>query len=738
MEADVSVLVGVHGLQRLAYRLLVVEQLELEVGEFRMAGVLVVERLVCGEAHGHVLRLIRVVEDRGLVRIVVGGGGFQLSVTVVGDVDVHGVDGLVVGDAFELSRLFHDTVIVFAYRIVGELVEGYGSVRIVGLGLDGLAILVLQFECELVGVQQAERVLRIVDYLAGFRRDGHRLAGIRVDELAVVNGLAILHGDGRIDERGFQLSTVIVGDGHSPYGVMVVIFDARRTRVAFTNRIGEGGLVFAVQLRLGEQERREFHFAVRRGVHGLDRSACRLVVRIQVELEVGNLGGRLVRVREQFARHDTGLRILRSIRVRELDGVGLDSIIGHVGRDMTVERVQIVGDGQYPNTVIIRDSSIVSLAFLHLILVDAFLGERAGVDSDCLRLVVGERDGGWHRALRSIVQRGDVRNILVFFSPSAVRTTVQHFDRFERDRNRGHDHAVNAMVFVRVFVDGGGHLIQCGEILQRDYARNHIAVGIILFITVGIRRFGRFLRVLDGDVLSMPSGAGLRSEPKFETGATRNGRQFVMSVLVGDCGARLAVHAGDGLAVLVQQGDVHASKETVCALTHTVMVVVEPCDAVHSTFHDLRDRIHLIITVSPTVHVSVSRLIAGRFERETEIIAGVRGKLVGCKSPSDRLIATVGDSHRTSVTVNLRLSPLFDLLARNLRRVNGTPLRVGGEVDAPIIQGRAILHTHVQTGHHITAGILRQGASTRIRHNINRIRILFLILGEVIQHVRET
>ena len=103
LEADGTILGGVDGLHGHADRPLVVEQLELEVGELRVTVVGVAERLVGGEAHGHVLRLIRVVEDRGLARIVVGGGGFQLSVSVVGDVDVHGVDGLVVGDARQFA-----------------------------------------------------------------------------------------------------------------------------------------------------------------------------------------------------------------------------------------------------------------------------------------------------------------------------------------------------------------------------------------------------------------------------------------------------------------------------------------------------------------------------------------------------------------------------------------------------------------------------------------------------------
>ena len=103
LEADGTVLGGVDGLHGHADRPLVVEQLELEVGELRVTVVGVAERLVGGEAHGHVLRLIRVVEDRGLARIVVGGGGFQLSVPVIGDRHVHHMHGLVVGDARQFA-----------------------------------------------------------------------------------------------------------------------------------------------------------------------------------------------------------------------------------------------------------------------------------------------------------------------------------------------------------------------------------------------------------------------------------------------------------------------------------------------------------------------------------------------------------------------------------------------------------------------------------------------------------
>mgnify|MGYP000656429769 CR=1 FL=1 len=137
--------------------------------------------------------------------------------------------------------------------------------------------------------------------------------------------------------------------------MMSVVLDSRSARIAFAHGIAEHGPVPAVQSRLGEQERGELDPAVRRRVHGLDGRAGRLVVRVQVELEVRNLRGRPVRVREQFARRDARLRVLRRVRVRELDGVGLDAVARRVGGDVTGERGQIVldGDGQNPSAVVV-------------------------------------------------------------------------------------------------------------------------------------------------------------------------------------------------------------------------------------------------------------------------------------------------------------------------------------------------------------------------------------------------
>ena len=68
-----------------------------------MTGVLVVERLARRQTYGHVLRLVRVAEHRRVRRVVVGDGGVQPSVPVIGDVHAHHMHGPVVGDARQFA-----------------------------------------------------------------------------------------------------------------------------------------------------------------------------------------------------------------------------------------------------------------------------------------------------------------------------------------------------------------------------------------------------------------------------------------------------------------------------------------------------------------------------------------------------------------------------------------------------------------------------------------------------------
>ena len=620
---------------------------------------------------------------------------------------------------------------MFAYGVVGDFVERYRAVGLVRLGLEGLPVRILQLERELVGVQQAEGSGRIGERLAGFRRDRDGLAGIRVDEPSF--------GFGRVGDGRLQLATVVVRDRHRPRRMMSVVLDSRSARIAFTHGIAEHGPVPAVQSRLGEQERGELDPAVRRGVHGLDGRAGRLVVRVQIELEVGNLRGRPVRVREQFARRDARLRVLRRVRVRELDGVGLDAVARRVGGDATGERGQIVldGDGQNPSAAVVGDSRIVSLAFLDLIPVDAVRGERVGVDLERLRPVVGERDGGGHRVRGRAVQRGDVRDVPVPVGPSAVRTPVQHLDRFERGGRGGHERAAHAVVLVRILVHGGRHLIQRGERFQRDDAGDHVAVRIVLPVAVGVGRLAGVLRVLDGDVLPVPSGAGFRREPELEPGTCRNGTDFVVAVPVGCGGAGFAVHTGDCPAVAIHEGDVHVGEETVGVLAYAVMVEVEPCDAVDLAFHDLRDRVHLVVAVRPTVHVRVRRLVVCRLDAQAEVVAGGGGQAWRGERPCHRLAVAVGDGHLACGRIHRGFGPLLDLFAGYLRRVHVAPLLVGREVDFDAVHACARTRLDGESGQSVVAVIVGL-VQALVGHDVHRIRVGFLVLGEVAQHVPES
>ena len=446
-----------------------------------------------------------------------------------------------------------------------------------------------------------------------------------------------------------------------------------------------------------------------------------------------------VRVVERLARRQAYGHVLRRVRVRELDGVGLDAVARRVGGDATGERGQIVrdGDGQDPRAVIVGDSRIVSLAFLDLIPVDAVRGERVGVDFDGLRPVVGERDGGGHRVRGRAVQRGDVRDVPVPVGPSAVRTPVQYFDRFERGRNGGYERAAHAVVLVRVLVHGGRHLVQRGERFQRDDAGDHVAVRIVLLVAVGVGRLAGVLRVLDGDVLPVPSGAGFRREPEFEPGTCRNGTDFVVAVPVGCGGAGFAVHAGDCPAVAIHEGDGHVREKPVRILSDAIMIGVEPCDAVDLAFHDLRDRVHLVVAVRPTVHIRVRRLVACRLDAQAEVIAGVGGQAWRGERPCHRLAVAVGDGHLACGRIHRGFGPLCDLFAGYLRRVHVAPLLVGREVDFDADHACARTRLDGESGHHVVAVIVGL-VQTLVRHDVHRIRVGFLILGEVAQHVPES
>ena len=536
---------------------------------------------------------------------------------------------------------------------------------------------------------------------------------------------------------GFQLSGQIVGDGDLPHSHVGIVVDAARRLADFTHRIGERLGLVAFQLAGGERQRLEADGTVLGGVHGLHGHADRPLVVEQLELEVGELRVTVVGVAEHLAGGEGDGHVLRRVRVRELDGVGLDAVARRVGGDATGERGQIVGDGdgQNPSAVVVGDARVVAPAFPDLIPVDAVLGEGVGVDLERLRPVVGERDGRGHRVRGRAVQRGDVRDVPVPVGPSAVRTPVQYLDRLERGGRGEHERAAHAVVLVRVLVHGGRHLIQRGERFQRDDAGDHVAVRIVLLIAVGVGRLARVLRVLDGHMEPRPVSAGFRREPELEPGACRNGTDFVVAVPVGCGGAGFAVHTGDGPAVAVHEGDVHVGEETVGVLAYAVMVEVEPCDAVDLAFHDLCDRVHLVVAVRPPVHVRVGRAVACRLDAQDEVIAGVGGQAWRGERPRHRLAVAVGDGHLACGRIHRGFGPLLDLFAGYLRRVHVAPLLVGGEVDFDAVHARTRTRLDGESGQSVVAVIVGLVQALVVRHDVHRIRIGFLVLGEVAQHV---
>ena len=164
------------------------------------------------------------------------------------------------------------------------------------------------------------------------------------------------------------------------------------------------------------------------------------------------------------------------------------------------------------------------------------------------------------------------------------------------------------------------------------------------------------------------------------------------------------------------------------------MIGVEPCDAVDLAFHDLRDRVHLVVAVRPTVHVRVRRLVARGFEREAEIVAGVRGQPVRGERPGDGPVMSVGDGHLACGRIHRGFGPLLDLFAGYLRRVRVAPLLVGGEVDFDTVHARTRTRLDGESGQSVVAVIVGL-VQAPVRHDVHRIRIGFLVLGEVTQHV---
>ena len=131
---------------------------------------------------------------------------------------------------------------------------------------------------------------------------------------------------------------------------MGIVVDAARRLADFTHRIGERLGLVAFQLAGGERQRLEADGTVLGGVHGLHGHADRLFVVEQLELEVGELRVTVVGVAERLVGGQVHGHVLRRVRVRELDGVGLHAVARRVGGDATGERGQIVldGDGQDP------------------------------------------------------------------------------------------------------------------------------------------------------------------------------------------------------------------------------------------------------------------------------------------------------------------------------------------------------------------------------------------------------
>ena len=235
----------------------------------------------------------------------------------------------------------------------------------------------------------------------------------------------------------------------------------------------------------------------------------------------------------------------------------------------------------------------------------------------------------------------------------------------------------------------------------------------------------------------MPSGAGFRREPESETGACRDGTDFVVAVPVGCGGAGFAVHTGDCPAVAIHEGDGHVREKPVRILSDAVMIGVEPCDAVDLAIHDLRDRVHRVVAVRPTVHIRVRRLVACRFDAQAEIVAGVGGQAWRGERPCHRLAVAVGDGHLACGRIHRGFGPLCDLFAGYLRRVHVAPLLVGREVDCDAVHACARTRLDGESGHHVVAVIVGL-VQALVRHDVHRIRVGFLILGEVAQHVPES
>ena len=78
---------------------------------------------------------------------------------------------------------------------------------------------------------------------------------------------------------------------------------------------------------------------------------------------------------------------------------------------------------------------------------------------------------------------------------------------------------------------------------------------------------------------------------------------------------------------------------------------------------------------------------------------------------------------------------MCDLFAGYLRRVHVAPLLVGREVDFDAVHACARTRLDGESGHHVVAVIVGL-VQARVGHDVHRIRVGFLVLGEVAQHVR--